>query len=492
MTTRYAHMYIGGEWVPPTGGTYFLSENPARGEMWAEIPEAGEADVDRAVQAARKAFKSPEWSGMTPSDRGHLLRRIAEAVRKRAETIARCDTTDNGKVYRDSLAEVEMTWHWFHYFAGMADKIQGDYLPLTGEQWTYTIREPVGVVGAILPWNSPTLLASWKLAPALAAGCTVVLKPAEQTSAGALELAGALEEAGVPPGVVNVVTGYGETTGAALVRHPDVDKIAFTGSTETAREITRMSAVNLTKLQFELGGKSPNIIFEDADFDQALYASLSGMFVNSGQQCSVCSRIFIHESMFDRYAEQFVAYAKRIRVGDPMDPGTHMGAIVSREQLDKIERYVDMARKEGGAILCGGTRPTDPALQRGYFFNPTVITNMSPESPVCQEEIFGPVTVLFPFKDEDEAVALANDCGYGLVAGVWTDDVRRAHRVARKLEAGLVWINNYRQHHWTQPYGGVKMSGYGREGGFEVIREYTHVKAIQVDMRTERPAPYRD
>src|SRR5690606_15718304 len=325
-----------------------------------------------------------------------------------------------------------------------------DYLPLTGEQWTYTIREPVGVVAAILPWNSPTMLASWKLAPALAAGCTVVLKPAEQTSAGALELARAIEAAGVPAGVVNVVTGYGETVGAALVKHPDVDKIAFTGSTDTAREITRMSAVNLTKLQFELGGKSPNIIFEDADFDQALYASLTGMFVNSGQQCSVCSRILIHQSLFDRFAEQFVTFAKRIRVGDPMDPSTHMGAIVSREQLEKIERYVDMAGKEGGTILCGGTRPSDPALQRGYFFNPTVITNMSPESAVCQEEIFGPVTVLFPFKDEDEAVALANDCGYGLVAGVWTDDIRRAHRVARKLEAGLVWINNYRQHHWTQ------------------------------------------
>jgi len=492
MTTRYAHMYIGGEWVPPAGGKYFPSENPARGEMWAEIPEGGEADVDRAVQAARKAFKDGQWSRMTPSDRGHLLRRIAEAVRDRAETIARCDTTDNGKVYRDSLAEVQMTWHWFHYFAGMADKIQGDYLPLTGEQWAYTIREPVGVVAAILPWNSPTLLAAWKLAPALAAGCTVVLKPAEQTSAGALELARAFEDAGVPPGVINVVTGYGETVGAALVRHPGVNKIAFTGSTETARQITRMSAAHLTKLQFELGGKSPNIIFEDADFQQALHASLSGMFVNSGQQCSVCSRILIHESIFDRFVDRFVAAARKIRVGDPMDPRTHMGAIVSREQLEKIERYVAMAVQEGGTILCGGDRPQDPALQRGYFYNPTVITGLSPSSAVCQDEIFGPVTVLFKFKDEDEAVALANDCGYGLVAGVWTDDIRRAHRVARRLEAGLVWINNYRQHHWTQPYGGVKMSGYGREGGFEVIREYTQVKTVQVDMRTERPAPYQD
>lgn len=492
MVTRYPHMYIGGEWVPPASGKYFPSENPARGEMWAEIPEGSDADVDRAVEAARKAFEDSEWSRMTPSDRGHVLRRIAEAVRERAETIARLDTTDNGKVLRDSRAEVEMTWHWFHYFAGMADKIQGDYLPLTGEQWTYTIREPVGVVAAILPWNSPTMLASWKLAPALAAGCTVVLKPAEQTSAGALELARAIEAAGVPAGVVNVVTGYGETVGAALVKHPDVDKIAFTGSTDTAREITRMSAPYLTKLQFELGGKSPNIIFEDADFEQALNASLSGMFVNSGQQCSVCSRILIQESIFDKFAERFVAAAKKIRVGDPMDPKTHMGAIVSREQLERIERYVAMARKEGGTILCGGHRPDDPALQKGYFYTPTVITDMAPSSPVCQDEIFGPVTVLFKFKDEEEALALANDASYGLVAGVWTDDIRRAHRMARRLQAGLVWINNYRQHHWTQPYGGVKMSGYGREGGFEVIREYTHVKAIQVDMRTYRPAPYQD
>ena len=487
---QFPHIYIGGEWVTPASGRVIESINPANGEVWAEVAEGDERDIDLAVQAARNAFEG-EWSRKTPSERGLLLRRYAELLSENVERIATLDTKDNGKLIKDSIAEVANAVNWIHYYGGLADKIQGSYLPITGQnEFAYTIREPLGVVGAIVPWNSPTILALWKIGPALAAGNTVVLKPAEGTPTGALVLAELAEKTGFPAGVINVVPGFGPTAGAPLVKHPGVDKISFTGEHLTAQIITGDSAPTLKKLHFECGGKSPQIVFADADLKSALSSAATGMFVNSGQQCSVGSRLFLQEEIYDSFLEEFVKVAKRIRVGDPFDPRTHIAAISSQEQLDKVERYVAIGLEEGGRILCGGSRPSDPALQKGYYYLPTVFVDVHNRMRVCQEEIFGPVVCVLKFKDEDDLLAMANDCDYGLVAGIWTSNLGRAHRVAKRIQAGLVWINTYRRHHWTLPYGGMKISGYGRENGMEIIHEYTHVKSVLIDTDPSRPEPY--
>lgn len=489
---RYPHLYINGEFVAPHSGRMIESVNPATGEVWAAVAEADEHDVDRAVQAARAAFASGPWAAMTPTDRGHLLRKLADRIATQTDAIARTDTMDNGKVLRESVGEANNAVQWLYYYAGAADKLLGEYLPITGtNEFAYTRREPLGVVGAITPWNSPFILAIWKLAPALAAGNTLVLKPAELTPCSAMELAKLVHECGFPPGVVNIVPGYGQVAGAALSSHPDVDKIAFTGEHVTAQIITRAAADNLKKLHFECGGKSPTLIFPDADLQQALIASTNGIFVNSGQQCSVNSRIFVHESVIAEFTEKFLAVARKIRIGDPLDPRTHQGAVTSKEQLDKIERMVRMGVDEGAQVLCGGERyiPADPRLQGGNYYLPTVLWETQNSMRVCQEEIFGPVTAIMPFRDDEEVLAMANDSKYGLVAGIWTNDVRRAHRLAAKVKAGLVWINSYRRHHWTMPYGGMKISGYGRENGMECLHYYTQVKSVLVDLNTSRPDP---
>ncbi len=492
VTTTYPHLFIGGEWVEPRSGRMIESENPATGEVWAEVAEGDAEDIDRAVRAARAAFEGI-WRRTSPDERGRLIGRLADLLEANAERIATLDTMDNGKHIRDSLGEVKAAVSWVRYYAGLAQMVQGDYLPIAGQhEFAYTIREPLGVVGAIIPWNSPTLVGIWKVCPALAAGNTVVLKPAEGTPAGGIALAELFDEAGFPPGSVNVVPGYGETAGAALVRHPEVDKIAFTGEHLTAQIITRESADGLKKLQFECGGKSPQIVFADADLETALAAATTGMFVNSGQQCSVGSRLFLQREIYDSFLDDFLTVARRIRVGDPFDPDVHQGAVSSREQLEKIEHYVEAGKDDGGRILLGGGRPADPELAGGYFFEPTVFVDLPNTARACQDEIFGPVVAVLPFDDEDDLLAMANDSKYGLVAGVWTHDVGRAHRLAKGLDVGLVWINTYRRHHWTMPYGGTKMSGYGRENGLDSIREYTKVKSVLVDTEPHRPEPFAD
>jgi aldehyde dehydrogenase (NAD+) len=475
----YDRLYIGGEWVEPLSGRMFDSYNPATGQVWARVAEAGPEDIDRAVKAAKAALSGP-WSKLTPGQRGHLLHRLGDLIKENAERLAKIETTDNGKAIRETRgAELANIPEWYYYFAGLADKIEGRLITQSPSMFTYTLREPLGVVGAIIPWNSPLLMAAFKLPPALAAGNTVVLKPAEQTPVTALELAKLIDQAGFPPGVVNVVPGFGETAGVALTRHPGVSKIAFTGEHLTAIEITKNSAPTLKKLSFELGGKAPVLVFDDASVERAIAACAGGVFVAAGQSCAAASRIFAHRKVYDEFTTRFADKASKIRVGDPTDPATQMGAQTSIQQLEKIERYVALARQDGAHVAAGGRRPGDGD---GYFFTPTVLAGLKPDSRVNQEEIFGPVTSVIQWEDEEEAIAWANDVKYGLTAGVFTTDLGRAHRVAARLQAGTVWVNCYRRFHWAVPYGGYKMSGYGRENGLEALDLYTQTKAVMIDI----------
>ncbi len=484
-------LFINGQWEDAASGRSFESVNPAKGEVWATAPEGDAADVDRAVMAARTAFESGPWGNITPTERGHLIRRLGDLVKENIDYLAELETLDNGKAIRET-GDVEMPAiaNWYYYFAGLADKIQGETIPLGNSMLNYTLREPVGVVGAIVPWNSPLLMIAFKLAPALAAGNTVVLKPAEQTPVTALEFAKLVERAGFPPGVVNVVTGFGETAGAALVKHPEVDKIAFTGETVTGQIIAREAAATLKHVSFELGGKSPHIVFADADMDNALIGAASGVFVAAGQTCVAGSRLFVQRRVYDEFLTKLSERAKRIRVGDPLQRETQMGSQTSEEQVQKIMSYVDIGKEEGATLLAGGGPPEDPALSGGYFFMPTVFGDVENGMRIAQEEIFGPVIAAGVFDDEDELIAKANGVRYGLAGGVWTQDIKRAHRVARRIKAGTVWVNCYRRLHWASPFGGYKMSGYGRENGLEVMSLYTQVKSVWVDLAEKTPDPY--
>lgn len=486
---RY-RMFVDDEWVDSASGRVLASVNPATGEVWAEVPEGDAEDIDRAVAAARKAFEHGPWRTMAPIERGKRLRRLAELIAENAAELARLETLDNGKAIRETLGvELGAIPNWYHYFGGLADKIQGETVPLGPDFLNYTVREPVGVVGAITPWNSPLLMYAMKLAPALAAGNTVVVKPAEQTPVTALELAKLIQRAEIPAGVVNVVPGYGESAGAALVRHPDVDKIAFTGETATGQAICREMTGNLKRLTCELGGKSPNIVFDDAEIDNALRGAMAGVFVAAGQTCVAGSRLLLHERIADEFVARLLERVRRIRVGDPLDPQTHVGSLASREQQQRVENYVRIGKEEGAELLCGGP-PREEALARGCFFLPTVFTRVRNSMRIAQEEIFGPVVCVLTFREEEEAVELANDVKYGLAAGVWTGNVKRAHRIASRIRAGTVWVNNYRRIHFASPFGGYKLSGFGRENGLEVIREYTQVKSVWVDLGTEIPDPF--
>ncbi|MGV9383797.1 aldehyde dehydrogenase family protein [Nonomuraea sp. NPDC003707] len=473
-------LFIDGRWVDAASGRTFATPNPATGRPLAQVAEADAEDVERAVRAARRAFDGP-WSRLTPSERGRLIWKIGDLILEHADELAQLESLDNGKPLAVArAADIPLSADMFHYMAGWATKIEGNtitpsvpYMPGAAFH-AYTLREPIGVIGQIIPWNFPLLMAAWKLAPALATGNTVILKPAEQTPLTALRLAELIAEAGVPDGVVNVLPGYGETAGAALAAHDGVDKVAFTGSTEVGKLIVHAAAGNLKKVSLELGGKSPNIVFDDADPELAVQGAANAIFFNHGQCCVAGSRLFVQQSHFEQVVEGVADIARGIRLGSGLEPGTQMGPLVSDEQLQRVTGYLDSGRSEGARTVVGGARHGD----QGYFVQPTVITDTHPEMKIVREEIFGPVVVASPFSDLDEIAAQANDTTYGLGAGIWTRDISKAHALASKLRAGTVWINCYNVFDAALPFGGYKQSGWGREMGHEVLEAYTEVKAV--------------
>lgn len=482
-TPRRYQLFIDGQFVDAESGKTFTSPNPATGETFAEVAEADKADIDKAVAAARRAFEG-KWSKLSARDRGRLLYKLSQLIERDTAQLAELETSDNGKPIKESTyIDIPSVVENFEYFAGWSTKIEGETIPVPGQMFNYTLREPVGVCGQIIPWNFPLLMAAWKLAPALAAGNTVVLKPAEQTPVTAMELAKLIQEAGFPEGVVNVVPGYGETAGAALASHKGIEKIAFTGSTEIGKVIAKAAADNLTKVSLELGGKAPNIIFADADLDQAVNGAMMGIFFNQGQVCCAGSRLFVEEKIKEEFLGRFKEKADRIKVGDPMDKATLMGPQVSEEQLNKIKSYVGIARDEGATVFAGGESPQlDPQFKNGYFFQPTIFSEVNNSMRVAQEEIFGPVTSVISFDNDDDLIRQANETIYGLSAGIWTRDITRAHRFAKAVKAGVVWINTYNMFNAASPFGGYKQSGYGREMGRHALELYTQVKSVWVDL----------
>jgi len=474
-------LLIDGKWVAAASGRTFPTYDPATGEVIAQVAEGGGEDIHRAVKAARRAFESGPWRKMTPSERGRILWRLAELIEKHLQEFAELETLDNGKPLNVArAADVPLSAELFRYMAGWATKIEGSTIPLSvpytpGAQYlAYTVREPVGVVGQIIPWNFPLLMAAWKLGPALATGNTVVLKPAEQTPLSALRLGELMCEAGFPDGVVNVVTGFGETAGAALAAHPEVDKIAFTGSTEVGRLIAHAAAGNLKKVSLELGGKSPNVVMADADLEVAIPGSASAIFFNHGQCCTAGSRLYVQEKIFDRVVDGVAQQAKKIRLGPGLEKGTQMGPLVSAEQLQRVTGYLEIGLREGARAVAGGKKFGD----RGYFVEPTVLVDTTEKMKVVQEEIFGPVVTASPFKDVEEVVPRANDTIYGLAAAVWTRDLSQAHLIASRLRAGTVWINCYNVFDAALPFGGYKQSGCGREMGKDALELYTELKSV--------------
>ncbi len=478
-TDKPTALLINGEWVEPASGKYYDGVNPTTGVPVARVAEGDAADVDRAVKAARVAFEDGPWSTMHPADRGRLVLKLGQLVQDNAQQLAEIDAVDAGKPVTNSLrVDIPAAVDCFEYYAGWADKIHGETVPVRGSMFTYLLRQPVGVVGQIIPWNFPVMMAAWKLAPALATGNTVVLKPAEQSPLSALHLGELCLEAGLPPGVVNVVTGFGET-GAALVEHPDVDKIAFTGSPEVGRIIVRASAGSLKKISLELGGKSPNIVLADADLEAAIRGASAGVFFNQGEVCSAGSRILVENKVYDNFLDGLDKRSRSIRVGDPLDPETYMGPVVSEEQFDRVMSYIDIGKQEGASLVAGGQRIGD----RGYFVQPTIFGGVDNQMRIAQEEIFGPVAAVIPVKDTDDAVRVANESCYGLAAAVWTRDVGKAHNVAHRLRAGTVWVNTYGATDTRSPWGGFKDSGFGRELGRQAIDLYTEYKAVWVALK---------
>jgi phenylacetaldehyde dehydrogenase len=474
-------MLIDGRWTAAASGKTFDTYNPATGEVLAQVAEGDREDIDRAVRAARKAFDGGPWHNMTSSERGRLLWKLADLIDQHTEEFGCLETLDNGKPLNIAkAADVPLAAELFRYMAGWATKLEGNTIPLSvpytpgAKYLAYTLREPVGVVGQIIPWNFPLLMAAWKLGPALATGCTVVLKPAEQTPLSALLLGELIMEAGFPDGVVNIVPGFGETAGAALAAHPDVDKVAFTGSTEVGKLIVHAAAGNLKKVSLELGGKSPNVVFKDADIDAAIAGSASAIFFNHGQCCCAGSRLYVEKSIFDRVVEGVADQAKKIKVGSGLDPESHMGPLVSEEQMNRVCGYLEAGFTEGARALIGGRKSGG----RGYFVEPTVLVDTTEDMKVVREEIFGPVVAAMPFTDPEEILPRANNSEYGLAAAVWTRDIGKAHRMAAQLRAGTVWINCYNIFDAALPFGGYKQSGWGREMGHDVLNLYTQTKAV--------------
>ncbi len=483
-------LFLDGGWAPAADGASFASEDPSTGMPWASVAEAGPVDVDRAVQAARRAFEGA-WGSVNAADRARILWRTAELVDRHRDALAQLESRDNGKAIRETRAEIAGVVRCFEFFAGVCQGVRGATLPRTGPAFVYTLREPVGVVGAITPWNSPLVMFAWKVCPALAGGNAIVVKPAEQTSVSALALAGLMRELELPAGTVNVLPGLGPRAGAALAEHPGVDKIAFTGSTAVGRELAATAAQTLKLVTFELGGKSANIVFGDADLDAAVDRSAFGIFSAAGQSCQAASRMLVERSVKEEFVSRLIAKAESIRVGGALDVRTQMGAQVSKRQLEQIERYVALGVEEGAQLCTGGVRPgLEGELAGGFFYTPTVFDQAENTMRICREEIFGPVTAVMSFEDEQEALALANDSDYGLSGAVWTSDVKRAHRVAAGLRCGMVWVNSYRTWSPITPFGGYKQSGYGRENGVEVMEHYTQTKSVWVDMQDRIPDWY--
>jgi betaine-aldehyde dehydrogenase len=476
-------MLVDGEWTEARSGRTFEVRNPATGEPMATVPDAAAEDVDRAVKAARRAFDGG-WRDVTAQERGRVLFRLADTVRRESKRLASLETLNSGKPLAESEFDISDAATCFEYYGGLATKLHGEVLPVPDNALSLALREPLGVAAQVIPWNYPLLMAAWKLAPALCAGCSMVIKPAEQTPVTLLELARFFEECGVPKGVVNVVTGFGETAGAPLVAHPLVDKVAFTGSVEVGKSVMRAAAETLKKVSLELGGKSPNIFFADADFESAVDGALFGVFVNQGEVCSAGSRVLVQKPIYKKMLDAMVEKAKRIKLGPGTDPATKMGPLVSKAQVERVVRYQEIGKKEA-KVAVGGGRPSDPALQRGYFVEPTIFYDVDNSATIAREEIFGPVMSVIPFEDEADALRIANDTPYGLAAAVWSRDIFKCLRVVKKLQAGIVWVNHMQPTYVEAPWGGYKMSGIGRELGPWGAEEYLQVKQVHINLNEQ-------
>lgn len=484
-------MFIDGHWVDSASGEVFETQNPFTGETWASIPKGGKDDAERAVLAAHKAFTSGPWPKLTASDRGHLLRRLGDLIAENAEHLARIEVTDNGKLINEMLFQLKYIPQWYYYFGGLADKIEGTVIPIDKpDTFNFTRNEPLGVCVGITPWNSPLLLLSYKLAPALAAGNTFVVKPSEFTSASTLEFAKLVEKAGFPIGVFNVVTGFGADVGETLTTHPHVSKIAFTGSEATGRKIGELAAKNFKKVTLELGGKSPHIVFADAEIDNAVNGVISGIFAATGQTCIAGSRLLVERKIHDQFLEKIVALAKTARMGDPLATSTQVGPVTTPPQLQKILGYIDIAKNEGAECVLGGGRPSDPMLGNGWFVEPTIFASVRNDMRIAQEEVFGPVLSVIPFDSDEEAIHIANDTTYGLAAGFWTQDMRRILRVSAAIQAGTVWVNTYRTISYMSPLGGYKHSGIGRENGMSSIQNYMQTKSVMISTAESVANPF--
>src|SRR5580692_11109812 len=472
-------LLINGKWVPSKSGKTFETLNPSNEQVLALVAEGDKADVDEAVKHARKAYEEGQWSKLSPHARTHFLLKIAALIDQHAEELAELETLDNGKpLFESKNIDVPGAAETFRYYAGFATKIYGETNPSDPSMFNYTLREPVGVCGQIIPWNGPIAMFAWKIAPSLACGNGSIIKPAEQTPLTALRLGELILEAGLPEGVVNIITGFGETAGAAIASHPDIDKVAFTGSTEVGKLILKASAGNLKRVSLELGGKSPNVVFEDADLESAVATSVFGFTMLSGQVCCAGTRVFVQEDFHDRFADALTRYTAKVRAGDPLDPKTTVGPLVSKEQFERVKGYLAIGKDEGAKLTTGG----DVTDGKGYFVNPTVFTDVKNTMQIAREEIFGPVASVIPFKDENDAVLQGNDTTYGLAAGIWSRDISRAHKVARAIKAGTVWVNCYNNIDPISPFGGYKQSGIGRELGKHSLDLYTQVKSVYVKL----------
>ena len=481
-TVRRYRMYINGEFVESAGKKYIPVIDPSTEEIMAEVPEANEEDVNRAVAAARTAFDSGAWPQTTAQDRGRILFRLAERIRKEAAKLAEVESRNSGKPIVEAEYDIADAATCFEYYGGMATKILGQVNPVPDNALSLSLREPIGVAAQIIPWNYPLLMAAWKLGPAIAAGCTCVLKPAEQTPLTALEFAGYLADAGLPPGVVNIITGFGETCGAPLVKHPDVNKVAFTGSASVGKAIMKAAADTVKRVTLELGGKSPNIFFADADFESAIDGALFGVFINQGEVCSAGSRILVEKSIYPKFVEAMSAKAKTIRLGPPLERETKMGPLVSKDQFDRVRSYQELGKKEA-KLAAGGGRPA--SMKQGYYVEPTIFYDVDNSARIAQEEIFGPVAAVIPFADEAEALRIANATPYGLAAAIWSRDIFKALRMVKALRAGIVWVNHMQPTYVEAPWGGFKQSGFGRELGPWGIEEYLETKQVHINLNEQ-------